>query len=454
MDALRRGLVGLLCLTALVPATAVAAGPEDPVDQWLPRSDGAEWVYRWTNSVYSPTGRTERYAVQGRSGASFRLRWEELQPAPGATPSSGIMDFKHESAGLVNLNYQSTQPPLQFPILCAGATECGNSVAGAMYMLIWGTRSPVLSEPLLSGTRWNSVGGAANDVASVNRYRGREKVMVPAFPSGIEAAVVSSEVSQAGALGDPFGSGVRTVHWVRGVGPVKIRLRHVGGEISEAVLVSTTLKPLALPSDENLMPLNRGDSAIFRWRNTRHMKRWSRQRFDVAEVVNNTARVNVKDLSGPIRVAGSYTFATRLDGVTHLSAFTRAATTARFPPLGPASVPAAERRRFSTPFDLLTFGFGPVAPVNGRIGDTWRSSRDSRDWEVFGVSGQSKLLAPRRVRTPAGRYRALRVTSRLTQRGFRFGSGTRTSWLAPGTGLVKLVFRHGDGSVSTVERVR
>ncbi len=66
------------------------------------------------------------------------------------------------------------------------------------------------------------------------------------------------------------------------------------------------------------MPLNRGDTATFRWRNSRHMRRWSRQRFEVAEVVNNTARVNVKSLSGRIKVAGSYLFATRLSGVTHL----------------------------------------------------------------------------------------------------------------------------------------
>jgi len=38
----------------------------------------------------------------------------------------------------------------------------------------------------------------------------------------------------------------------------------------------------------------------------------------------------------------------------------------------------------------------------------------------------------------------------LSQPGFKFGSGTRTSWFAPGKGLVKLVFHHGDGSVSTV----
>ena len=45
---------------------------------------------------------------------------------------------------------------------------------------------------------------------------------MPAFPGGVDAAKVESDVTQAGALGDPFGSGVRTVWWVYGVGPVKI----------------------------------------------------------------------------------------------------------------------------------------------------------------------------------------------------------------------------------------
>jgi hypothetical protein len=46
------------------------------------------------------------------------------------------------------------------------------------------------------------------------------------------------------------------------------------------------------------------------------------------------------------------------------------------------------------------------------------------------------------------------VKTVMKQAGFPFGSGTRTCWFAPGRGLVKLVFHHGDGSVSTVELIR
>ena len=444
--------VALLALGVLasLPAAARAQGLEDPADQWLPRSDGAAWTYSWSNSAYSPAARTEQYRLQARVDTTFRLRWDEPNASPQTVASAGTMDFQHTDAGVVNLNYQSTPPPAQFPILCAVASECGNSMAGALYLVIWGTRAPVLAEPLLRGTRWGAQGGAGNDVASDNRYAGRERVTVPAFPNGIEAAKVQSQVTQAGAIGDPFGSGVRTVWWVRGVGPVRIEFRHAGGELSRAELQSTNLSPRPLPSDVNLVPLNRGDRAVFRWRNSRHMRKWSRQQFDVTQVVNNTAQVDVKHLSGPIAVAGSYLFATRLSGVTLLSSAMQAASRAKFPRLGPRG----DRRHFFTPYDLMTFGFNPILPIGAQKGTTWRSDRQGRDWTLFRVTGASKVIGTRTVRTPAGRFRTTVVRSMLAQRGHPFGSGTRTSYFAAGRGLVRLTFRHRDGSVSIVERER
>ena len=446
------GVAGLLVLAFAGPA---AASPlDDPADQWLPRSDGAEWVYQWTNSGFSPTPRTERYTVTGRNATAFRVRWTEPDAGPYDVPSTGTMDFKHTDAGLVNLNFQGSSPPLQFPILCADASDCGNSLAGAWLLLIWGTRSPVLAEPLLTGTRWNSAGGAANDVASSNRYIGRANVLVPAFPSPVNAAVVESKVTQAGALGDPFGSGTRKVWWVRGVGPVRISFRHAGGQTSEAVLRSTSLVPRRLPPDTNLLPLNRGDTMTYRWRNSRHLKKWSVQRFTVPAVVNNTARVDVKQLSGPIKVAGSYSFSTRLDGVRSLAASVKAATRARFPPLGPRGKPADERRRFLTPFDLMIYGFGPIVPIGERAGYSWASSRANNDWQTFGVTGRSKIVGTRVIKVRRRKFSTVVVRSTLTQAGFRYGSGTRKMYFAAGTGLVKLVLRHRDGSVSTVELIK
>jgi hypothetical protein len=446
---------GLAVLASLALACPAAASPLDDLnDQWLPRSDGAQWTYQWTDSEFSPTPHVERYTITGRNATAFRVQWNEIETGPYDVASTGVMDFKQTEAGLVNTNYQSSAPPPQFPILCAAAGDCGNSLAGAWYQLVWGTRSPVIAEPLLSGTRWNTVGGASNDVASRNRYVGRSKVSVPAFPVPLDAAVVESSVTQTGALGDPYGSGSRTVWWVRGVGPVRSVFRHSGGQISEAVLRSTTLVPKPLPPDTNLLPLNRGDTMTLRWRNSRHMKAWSTQRLTVADVVNNTSRVDVKQASGPITVAGSYAFSTRVDGVRNLAASVKAATRARFPALGPRAKPADERRRFLTPLDLMIYGFGPIVPIGEGTGYSWASSRASDDWRTFGVTGRSTITGARAVKVPAGRFSTVVVRSTLTQSGFRFGSGTRTMYFAAGKGLVKLVFKHRDGSVSTVERIK
>ena len=59
-----------------------------------------------------------------------------------------------------------------------------------------------------------------------------------------------------------------------------------------------------------------------------------------------------------------------------------------------------------------------------------------------------------KVKVPAGTFEAIEIVSKLTQPGFPAGSGTRTAWFAPDKGLVKLVFRHGDGSVSDVELLK
>jgi hypothetical protein len=55
------------------------------------------------------------------------------------------------------------------------------------------------------------------------------------------------------------------------------------------------------------------------------------------------------------------------------------------------------------------------------------------------------------VTVHAGRFV---VRSTLKHQSCAFGSRTRTAYFAAGKGLVKLVFRHGDGSTSVVELIR
>jgi hypothetical protein len=147
-------------------------------------------------------------------------------------------------------------------------------------------------------------------------------------------------------------------------------------------------------------------------------------------------------------------FTSRLSGFRSVSTVYRRATTRnKLPTLGPRNGPEG-RRRYVTAFDLMNYGFNPVLPAYPVAGQTWKPALGTRDFEVNGVAGTSRVLGTRTVRVPAGRYRALAVRSTLNQNGHRFGSGSRTSYFAPDVGLVKLTFRHADGSTSTVERTR
>jgi hypothetical protein len=445
-------------LLAVVSALVVMASPA-AADDWLPHPADATWTYEWSDSVYNPTATKEKVTVKEQKGDAFTLAWTtQDQGNPDDAPVSlGTISFQQTLAGLINTDWSSNAPPASFPILCASLSSCGNSLASTYYNLIWGSRAPVLGAPLLQGASWDSTGGAQNDVTSSSDYVGTEKVTVPAFPDGVLAAKVRSQITQAGALGDPYGSGVRTVWWVYGVGPAKIVFEHTGGSnapVTTAVMDSTNQTAKAPPGDTNYFPLQKGLHGTYRWTNTRYFKKPVVEQFTVDEVLNASARFSVKSVSGPIKVAGAYGFTTRLDGVTNIWGTTKAASLAKLPPLGPKALPAGKRRHFFTPFDLMTFGFNPVIPAYPAAGDAWAGKASGRDFSVYGVTGSTAVAGVQTVKVPAGTFRALVVRSVLRQAGFPFGSGTRTSWFAPGKGLVKLVFHHGDGSVSTVELVR
>lgn len=440
-------------VAAVVGVPTAAAGP------WLPHAEGAEWTYEWSNSAYSRAPAKEKVTVRGQSGRSFLLAWSTLELGnPAEAPQGvGTIAFQETTAGVLNTDWSSTLPPTEFPILCARLTGCNNSLASTWYLIVWGNRAPMLVEPLLRGATWTSTGGAEGDVTSVSQYLGKEPVTVPAFPSPVVAAKVRTDVTQAGAIGDPFGSGVRTVWWVYGVGPVKVVFEHAGGAdapVTTSVLVGTNQLPVMPPPDENYFPLEKGKKMRYRWTNTKHLKQPSVQVFTVDETLNNSARVSVKHVSGPIRVAGAYGFSLRTDGLTSIWGATQAASRATLPALGPRFLARDRRRHFFTPFDLMVFGFSPVLPAYPQAGERWSAKVPSRDYSIYGVRGTTTVLGLRTVRVPAGRYRALALRSTITQAGFPFGSGTRTSYFAAGKGLVKLVFRHRDGSVSVVERVR
>jgi hypothetical protein len=451
-----RGLIVAAGAAAALSSTPPAFGAG-----WLPHPSDATWTYQWVDSIHSPTPTKEKVTVREQRGTTFILDWttNELGNPTGAVSGAGLMYFQDTTAGLVEPDpgWQSTAPPPSFPVLCAQPTRCGNSLASTLYQLVWGTRAPVLAEPVVAGATWTSRGGAEGEVMSFSQYRGRETITVPAFTVPVVAAKVRTDITHTGALGDPYGSGVRTVWWVYGVGPVRIVFEHSGGAeapVTTAELVSTNQSARMPPSDENYFPLNVGTKRRYRWTNSKHLRQPSIQELSIAESINNSARFDVKHIRGPIRVAGTYGFSLRTDGLTNIFAATRVASLAKFPPLGPRFVPQNRRRRFFTPFDLMTYGLNPVLQAHPAAGQAWSAKAPSRDFSTFGVTGGTRVLGMRTVRVPAGTFSALAVRSTLRQAKFPFGSGTRTSYFVAGKGLVKLVFRHADGSTSTVELLR
>jgi hypothetical protein len=446
------------CALALGGLGAAAVAPPAMADDWFPHPAGATWQYRWTDSTYNTSGTVENVVVQQQKGTGFTLAWAdsgETPPATGSNPSCsstsdlGTMAFQDATSGLLNTNWQSCPPPPDAPILCSSASNCANSLSSALFNVIWGSRAPVISEPLLRGTTWGSTGGQSSDVTSSSQYEGLQLVKVPAFPGGVVAAVVVSQITQAGALGDPYGSGTRTTWWVYGVGPVRVVFDHAGGSsapVTDVELQSTSLKPQPNRPDQDYFPLRLGLKGTYRWTNSHYLRRPEVEKLSIDAVANRSARISFKSVSGPMRAAGQYVFADRLDGINVINGSSAAASLVKAPPLG-------HNRHFFTPFDLMTFGFNPLLPAYPVSGSVWRSGNQV-DLRTFGVTGSTQIVGTQTVHVPAGTFQALVVRSVLTQPGYRFGSGVRTMWFAPSRGLVKLVFAHRDRSVSTVQLIK
>jgi hypothetical protein len=450
--------VGRLSLRLAPFAAALLLAPSAAASDWLPHAKNATWTYSWTDTKYNPTPTKEKVTVKEQKGDEFTLAWttDGLKNPASAVTSTGTVSFQETSQGLVNTNWASSAAPAGFPILCAQQANCGNSLASVYYNVIWGARQPTLAEPVLRGTSWTTTGGYQNDVAGSSDYLGTETIRVPAFPAPVRAAKVRTDITQAGALGDPYGSGVRTTWWVYGVGPVKVVFRHAGGSgapVTTAVLLATNQKAKAPPPDVDYFPMRTGLKGQFRWTNAKHLKTAEVQKFKVEQAANGSGRISVDSVSGPIKTKGAYFFTLRADGVSNLAGNSSAATLLKLPPLGPRALPEKKRRHFFTVFDLMDFGFNPVVPPVAEVGAKWSAVKSSRDFDVYGVYGKAQVVGLANVTVPAGTFKALVVRTTLKQPGFPWGSGVRTSWFAPGKGLVKLVFRHADGSVSEVVRL-
>ena len=450
-----------LCLLVLASAGATLAAAPAAADDWFPHPAGAQWTYYWTDNTYNPDGTTESVSVDTSDQVTcgWQVQWTGTidvplgsgsGSGPGPTiqqPDDGTMCFTDQDYGLVNTDWSGDAPPIDEPPLCASSgSSCANSLGSVLYNVIWGSRSPVLSEPLLQGTTWTSTGGGDGSVTSQNQYLGLQLVKVPAFPKGILAAVVRSQIALAGTEGDDYGSGTRTTWWGYGVGPVKLVFDHVNGAVTNAELTATNLKAPTPRPDQNYFPMTVGLTGTYEWINHKHLRTPEIEKITVAAAANRSARLTAKSVSGPIRAAGDYVFSLRLDGLRNTYGSTEGATLLKLPKLG-------HDVHFFTPVDLMTYGFNPILPAYPVTGTAWTSG-NARDMQVYGVTGRTRVVGVRTVRVPAGTFHALEVRSVLTQKGHPYGSGVRTMWFAPNRGLVKLVFDHRDGSISTVQLLK
>jgi hypothetical protein len=461
------GRVGKLgrWLFAVTFVLAFAGSAVARADDWFPHFNGGQWTYFWTDSKYNQHGTKEQVAVatqNGPNGCGWQVSWTgntQVSVGSGSSsgtpigfqqPDNGTMCFQDQGYGLENTDYSGTPPPFNEPSLCTAGTpssSCSSSLGSTLFDVIWGNRNPVISEPLLQGTSWFGTGGGAGNVTSTNRYLGLQLVKVPAFPRGIRAAAVESDIALAGTPGDDYGSGIRTVWWAHRIGPVKVVFDHVDGSVTTSELQSTNIRLLGSnPPDADYFPLRTGLHGTYEWTNRKHRINSEVDRVSVDAASNRTGRVTVKSVSGPIRAVGQYLFSSRLDGLRTTLASTSAATLLHLPRLG-------RGRHFFNPLDLMIFGFNPVLPAYGTPGTVWRSG-NAYDFKQFGVTGTTSVLGVQRIHVRAGTFNALELRSTLRQPGYRYGSGVRLMWFAPGRGLVKLVFAHGDGSTSVVQLIK
>lgn len=120
------------CAIAIFVVPLSAAAPQATLtDNWLPHSENADWVYQWSDSDYSSSPTKEEVTVKETKARSFTLAWSSADQgnAADAPVSIGEMSFQSTAAGLFNTGWSSSAPPSDFPILCARAAGCNNTIA-------------------------------------------------------------------------------------------------------------------------------------------------------------------------------------------------------------------------------------------------------------------------------------------------------------------------------------
>ena len=183
--------------------------------------------------------RTPRGRISGRtrstrrsrrtSGSPWRARRAAGSSSPGRLPRStrpttpsrraGTADFQEGERRADQHELVELRSAAAVPDAVRGATKCGNCARERHTTTSSG--GPGSRAPGAARSRHNLVEHRRR------RRRRREHVELPGRREDdrpgvhhpVMAAVVRTQIMQAGAIGDPYGSGVRTIWWVYGVGP-------------------------------------------------------------------------------------------------------------------------------------------------------------------------------------------------------------------------------------------
>ena len=118
--------------------------------------------------------RTSPSPSRATTGSSFMLAWttDGLATARRAAERRHHLVSGHELRPRQHRLAEHAASELRFRFCARRSGQCGNSLASAYYNVIWGSRAPVLAEPLLAGLSWSTTGARAERRLEPQRLRG------------------------------------------------------------------------------------------------------------------------------------------------------------------------------------------------------------------------------------------------------------------------------------------
>lgn len=102
---------------------------------------------------------------------------------------------------------------------------------------------------------------------------------------------------------------------------------------------------------------------------------------------------------------------------------------------------------FSYAFHFLEAGSNTLLKYPIIVGEQWTSTGG---WDGVTTTGTTTVIGYDLITVPAGTFYALHTQTQVTTDGHATRSGTKDMWFVNNVGMVKLVFAHDDGTITTV----